>query len=333
MSKVLVTGGSGFIGTNLIEFLCNTGHQVCNIDIAPPLCENQLPHWKKCNILDLNTLSQEFLDFSPDVIVHLAARTDTESSILSDYDANITGTKNIIEAARKLQTLKRLIITSTQYVYKSASFPFPASDTTFEPHTVYGQSKVLTEKLTRESGLNCCWTIIRPANIWGPWHLRYPKELWKVIGKGYYVHPSKKPVIRTYGYVKNVVYQIQQIFSADEAFVNHKTFYVGDLPCDSFTWLNEISIQLNQKNILRVPAAFIGVPALLGDLLKKFGIKSPIHSTRYKNMIEDYYAPTNATVSLFGASHPNLSENVKETIDWISSYYSPIDKFWKSKIP
>ena len=107
-------------------------------------------------------------------------------------------------------SVERVIITSSQFV--CAPGRLPENDTDYFPETVYGQSKVVTEKLTREANLPCCWTIIRPTNIWGPWHMRYRREFWRVVERGLYVHPGREPVIRCYGYVKNVAHQIRKIF-------------------------------------------------------------------------------------------------------------------------
>ena len=83
--------------------------------------------------------------------------------------------------------------------------------------------------------------------------MRYPNELWKYIAKGMYVHPSKKPVIRTYAYVKNLVQQLDAIINAPSELSDQKTYYLGDMPIDSYVWLNALSVELTGKNIKRIP--------------------------------------------------------------------------------
>jgi len=207
----------------------------------------------------------------------------------------------------------------------------PTSDTDYSPHTIYGQSKVITEQLTRESKLKCCWTIVRPSNIWGPWHLRYPVQLWKIIDKGLYIHPCSHPVIRTYGYVKNITYQLLKIVQADTSVVANQTYYLGDIPIDSYDWLNAISKNLTGKEIRRVPSFLFTIPAAVGDVLLKFGIPSPLYTARFKNMIEDYPAPTDKTVNLFGVSNLSLDDNIEETVKWIKSEGKEFFDYWKNK--
>lgn len=329
--KVLVTGGSGFIGTNLIDLLLAHGYAICNFDKAPPHKEGHAQFWHEGNLLNVSDIEKVLAMFQPAVVIHLAARTDTLSDKLEDYIENTQGTENLIRCLEREDALSKVIITSTQYVYKSEKQALPAHDTDYVPYTAYGQSKVITEQLTRESSLKCCWTIVRPANIWGPWHMRYPIELWKIIDRGWYVHPSRRPVIRTYGYVGNVIHQILQIVQADVSRVSGGTFYLGDSPIDSYTWLNAISKCLTGKSVKRIPSYLFILPALAGDVLRKLGLPSPLYSARFRNMIEDYPAPTQVTEAEFGIAHPDLVENVEETIRWINAEGRDWFIYWKDK--
>ena len=76
-----------------------------------------------------------------------------------------------MSAIRSYYAIERAIIASTQYV--AGPSRLPKDDEDYFPHTVYGQSKVVTEQLTRAANLACAWTLVRPTNIWGPWHMRY----------------------------------------------------------------------------------------------------------------------------------------------------------------
>jgi nucleoside-diphosphate-sugar epimerase len=330
--RILITGGSGFIGTNLIDKLIEEQWIVLNIDIKRPLNEKHLSWWRNVDILDFEHLNKVIDEFKPEIIIHLAARTDTESENLDDYKVNTEGTLNLVRIIEQSSFVKRFVNTSTQYVYKSKTKPFADSNNEFNPHTVYGISKKIAEEYTFNSNINCIWTIVRPVNIWGPWHMRYPNELWQLIDRGLYFHTTTKQVVRTYGYVKNVVHQLYQIILAPKDKVDKKVFYLGDLPIDSYEWINCFAKVLNGRKILRIPKIFFFPIAIVGDLIIKAGFSFPIYSVRLRNMIEDYYAPTNVTICEFGISHPNLEDNVKETVSWITGEGVRYFQYWQRKV-
>jgi len=102
--KILMTGSSGFIGTHLTQRLENN---------------YELYHLKN-DLLDFKEVEKEILDQKPDVIVHLAARTEVEKSFyeqLTFSQINYVGTVNLIEAACKLDVMPYFVFASTMEVY------------------------------------------------------------------------------------------------------------------------------------------------------------------------------------------------------------------------
>lgn len=326
---ILITGGSGFIGTNMIEFLEEKGfHSIINYDKSKPVKPNQEKYWVEGNIMNESYFEEILKKYQVDTVIHLAARTDTLSDNLEDYKENHEGTQHILNVLQKYK-IKRLIVASTQYVYKSTESYMPLNNKDFKPHTVYGQSKVLTEQYLHSADLKCIWTIVRPTNIWGPWHMRYPIELWKIIDQGIYFHPVSHPVIRTYGYVKNIVHQIYQMLVADAESVDRETFYIGDVSIDSYSWINEFSLQLNGNKVKRLPTFVFSLAAKSGDVLRKFKIPFPLYSKRFQNMVEDYPAPTESTIELFGQAEASLQQNVEETVNWLKTDGKNYFEYWK----
>lgn len=330
--KIAITGGSGFIGSNFIDLLLsNNITNFINIDKQKPNNHNHDQYWLDANILDTEKLQSIFNEYKPTHIIHLAARTDTASERIEDYYDNTEGTKSLITVIENTPSVYYSIITSTQYVYKSHSKMFPNSDDHFEPHTAYGLSKKLTEEYTRNSKMRSAWTIIRPTNVWGPWHMRYPNELWKIIDKGLYFHPGKEDPIKSYAYVKNVVHQMYKMLLSPIEFVNKQVYYVGDSPINSKKWLDVFSIELTGKTVRIVPKSFLYMLSLMGTSLNKMGIRFPLSVLRYKNMIDNYDTPMKKTIDKFGLSHPNLEDNVKETIQWVKNEGKHFFPYWNNR--
>ena len=319
IEKWLITGGSGFIGTNLVENLIkNNMINFINIDKNNPPVKSHRKYWKECNILDEITLNMYFKDFSPTHVLHLAARTDTDCNSIEDYKDNTIGTVNVLNAIKNTPSITRAIFTSTQYVYRPGN-KVPKHDEDYDPHTTYGESKVLNEIAIRQFDTRCVWTIIRPTNIWGPWHLRYRDEFLKIMFQGRYLHPGSHPVIRSYGYVGNVVHQIYKILHAPEKLVHRQVYYVGDPPLRLIDWVNSFSQKVHGKNVRIIPRIFVRGIALLGDFFKLIGITFPITTSRYVSMTQDYLTPMDKTIDNFGPSLFSLEAGVSETINWLKS--------------
>ena len=323
--RILITGGSGFIGTNLIEALIHSSHTLLNIDNAKPKIDTHLKYWKECDILNLTKVMEMFQEFNPEVIIHLAARTDTDPNTkLSDYVVNTQGSANVLKAINGTSSIKLSILKSTQFVNQYNGVP--KHDQEYAPHTVYGESKVIMEKEIRASNLKCTWTIIRPTNIWGPWHIRYPYEFWKIVRKGLYVHPGNSPVIRSYGYVGNVVEQIISIINAHPDKINRQVFYVGDDPIDVYDWVNGFSINQIGKPVKVIPRFFLRALGIVGDVLFFFKIKFPITSSRYKSMTHSNSVSMQKTFDVLGQPKYSLQQGIDETVRWMKQYFPELIK-------
>ena len=314
--KILITGGSGFIGTNLIAYYLERGEEVLNIDSKSPRNKEHDLYWRECDIRDYETLHRIVRDFKPEYILHMAATTGLDGKNIDDYSSNTVGVENIIRLSRELKGIRKTIYTSTMLVCKAGYYP--SSDHDYCATTLYGESKIKGELAVRNEGSDLNWTIIRPTSIWGPWFGRTYRDFFVSIYKGRYFNFAGGMCTKTYGYIGNVVYQIDSILS-DET-TNGKTLYVGDyVPTRINEWADEIASEFGRK-VYAVPRVMVRLGAFTGDVLKLAGIRFPLNSFRFSNMTTDNILDLSSTALTAPKTKFSRSEGNRQTIEWMREH-------------
>ncbi len=314
MQRVLITGGSGFIGTNLVASALDRRDAVLNLDVAPPRNPAHAAHWRELDVRDGGALRAAVRRFAPDTVFHLAARTDLKGRGAADYDANTLGTRNLVDAARGV---RRVVLASSMLVCELGYLP--RHDRDFRPTTAYGRSKADGEEIVRREGEGLAWTIVRPTSIWGPWFAAPYRDFFAAIARGRYFHPRGRRIERTYGYVGNVVHQLDAIARAPEAQVRGRVFYVADYePVEIGAWGERIRAALSAPRIRTLPVPLLRAGALAGDLLDRVGLKAPLTSFRLKNLLTHAVYDLEPTRAVCGACPFDLAEGVRRTAEWLT---------------
>lgn len=181
MTKVLVTGGEGFIGSHLIDSLVRDGYQVCStcnytfnsdlgwINNLPKEIQSEI-EIAKGDIRDSGFVNQ--IVSKKEIVFHLAALIGIPYSYVAPYsyvDTNIKGTLNILEAAKNSKC-QRIIVTSTSEVYGSAQTKPIDENHPLVGQSPYSASKIAADALATSYNLSFDTpiTIIRPFNTYGP---------------------------------------------------------------------------------------------------------------------------------------------------------------------
>jgi nucleoside-diphosphate-sugar epimerase len=320
MGRILITGGSGFIGTNLIDSYLRDGWEVRNLDLVEPRKIDHVVLWERVDVRDAAALSQAVCDFRPTLVVHLAARTDLDGANLQAYDTNLAGVENLLAAVRAAGTAERLMVASSRYVHCNEYSPRREDD--YSPFTLYGESKVRTERIVRASNLEIPWTLIRPTSIWGPWFRIPYRTFFDTVRLGLYMHPEGARIRKAYGYVGNVVHQMRAMLHAPADQIGRRTFYVSDDgPMDVLEFAQLIQQAFHAPPVRQAPTALLHGLARVGDGMKRVGFKNPpLTSFRLKNLLTNMDFDLSATTQVAGPAPFSLRLGVEQTVEWMKAH-------------
>ena len=155
-NKVLLTGGTGFIGTKFLEKYSNEK------DFEISVLKEKIEDVK---------IIQKIERINPDVVIHLAALSGLKNCELNRekaFEVNVIGTENIVKGCIKNNS--RLIFLSSREVYGSTVIKKSDEKDELDPINVYGQTKMKAEKIIQKYGekKNLDYTILRLTNVYGP---------------------------------------------------------------------------------------------------------------------------------------------------------------------
>jgi len=168
--RILITGGAGCLGSNLIEHWLPKGHQIQVIDNFATGKREVVPKVQGLTVTEGDVANEELVNktfdsFRPDLVVHAAAAYKDPDNWIEDARTNVIGSANVARASKKFGA-KRLINFQTALCYgRPKQLPIPADHPT-APFTSYGITKTAGEQLMLVSGLPTL--SLRIANVTGP---------------------------------------------------------------------------------------------------------------------------------------------------------------------
>lgn len=161
MTKVLVTGGSGFFGQGIMKAFAANG-----FDVVGTSTKSNGGRLIGCDIVDFDAVKTAVDDSDPDIIIHSAALSSVTSGKPIDYyTVNVVGTENVLRAASSRK--RRVVLVSTAGVYGNQTTDVLTEDLSPAPVHHYGISKFACERLAVIHGAALDITIVRPFNIIG----------------------------------------------------------------------------------------------------------------------------------------------------------------------
>lgn len=292
MKKLLITGHNGFIGTNLVESLVGK-YELFGVSL------NKLP--QKVNQIkkNINKLKVEDLPKNISSIIHLAAITDVEycqRNPIDCFHANVNGTQNILEIARKINA--NFLYLSTNHVYGPPKILPIREDHVKNPDSIYATSKLLGEIIcqtyAKNFGVNV--SVLRLFSVYGKnsaEHLVTTKIISQILNNSSIQLGNLFPK-RDFIYIDDVINAIKLVLTKTR---NYNEFNVGT--GKSYSILE------------------------LCNILKKIsGSQIPIISSKSKSRkkeINNVYANSNKLKKLGWSPHYTIEGGLKATFDWAVS--------------
>ncbi len=287
--NILITGGSGFIGTHLINFLLKEypEAEILNIDIQNSSISNRRLNTTLKDIRTADVANFDIKD-SFDICIHLAALCKEPGFEWEEYfETNHLGTVNILNLCEKLG-IENIIFASTMMVYKAGEIQKIEGDIT-APDTAYGISKLLAEKdleRWRDQKVNRSLKIIRPAVVFGENENANFTRLFHSLKSGFFPFVGKSSTVKANIYVKEVVLFIQFL-------INEKPQV--DIFNLAFPENNEMKKIINDfKKVFNfrpvtpvLPYELLLFVSYFTELLNGIGLKNSIHHRRIQKL---YYS-------------------------------------------
>jgi len=312
--KVLITGGSGFVGSNLINVLKrDKTKEILSID-------KKNSHWhdeitKQVNIVDENAM--EKIDFVADTIIHLAAEHRDDVYPKSLYDeVNVRGTEHIIRYAEAQQS-KTIIFFSSVAVYGFAKVGTGECDKV-NPFNDYGRTKWVAEQKLRK------WyesapherklIIVRPTVIFGPRNRGNFFNLINQINNNKFLMVGAGNNKKSLAYIGNIIEFVSYCITLPAG--NSYLYNYVDQPESDMNHIIETIYRGLNKSIpsIRIPYFVAYAGAMLFDITAKFTRKNfPISCIRIKKFCANTSFNTSLAETGFKAPY-SVEDAIIETV-------------------
>jgi nucleoside-diphosphate-sugar epimerase len=217
---ILITGSSGFVGTNVTKYFVDKKNQVAGLDLSSPYANfsKDLFTFRRCDLTDRDSVFKAFEELSPRYVIHLAFVTHRKA-IYEEFldDAKIT--LSMLEASLK-SGVERFILMSSSTVYGLRTIDRPVNEEEkLNPKGTYGKAKLVAELMAKQywETENLPITIFRGFEIYGP-NLTIPSIVRKLLDKAV----NKEPLqLYCYGKQKTDFTYVEDLCQAMDIVLNN----------------------------------------------------------------------------------------------------------------
>lgn len=330
MTKYLVTGGAGFIGSHMVKYLYEKGLNVTAADIREP---DYLKDYPRVRFLRSDLTDEKNLENivqGIDVVFHTAAIFNffVKKDVL--YNVNVKGTETLCKAARK-KDVQKIVNWSSGAIYGDVYGNIRVKEY-FQPYPKgnYCESKWLGELKAFEhhgkDGLDV--TSIRPAAVYGPGSTYGDAQALHLLKTGIFcIKPGLKYTISSHVHVDDVVraaYFLSKKRTKKARKASDIAYNVSDdVPTDNHKLIEKAAKLIEDKGLIgfydvKVPGMAIKFFAQLSEKFARATKTKPLFEVEGVGLLLDGHAMHNEKIKSLGFKflHPNLLDGLGKVIEW-----------------
>ncbi len=315
MSRILLTGGSGFIGTHFHSVI--PAPEIINLDLNPPAIGTNATYIQG-DIRQENDVRNAVKNNNIDLILSLAAKHHDFGVGHDEYfDTNEEGTAVICKVASE-NNIKRIIFFSSVAVYGIRS-EISNEQMSPQPDSPYGASKLAGEKVLEKWAAEDAQRsvlIIRPTVVFGPYNMANMRNLIKQIDSGLYFHLGSASNVKSIAYVENLV--AATLFLKEKMAPGVTVYNYADEPQLTTRQIaTAISEALGTRIKLTVPKTIgimFGLP--FDIIIKLTGKNLPISTSRIKKLgTQTYHSAEKIFKAGFKPEYSTV-DGLKKMVEW-----------------
>lgn len=314
-----VTGANGFVGSHLVDYLLELGQEVHAI--VRPTSNLQWLEGKpvvlhQCGLGEVEALRQAFQ--GAHYIYHIAGvvKVPTEADFMR---GNVTMTEHVLEAAKDLPTLRRVLVTSSMAATGYAPLGGSVNEEDpLRPIEPYGNSKVAQEEAAwryAEQGVPV--TIVRPPGVYGPRDTEI-FAFFKAIQGGISAIMGMTPKEMSLIHVRDLVQGMH--LAATKEVAQSQVYFLGSTECYNWKQLGDVASKvMNKRTItLRIPHFIIFFLGFLGQIAERLGMDVALNRDRaYRITRPSWYCSSDKAVRELGFRQTvPIEEGFRQTVDW-----------------
>ncbi len=317
--KILVTGATGFVGSNIACALLKQGYQVKAL-VRKTSNTKRLKRKKVTlvygDILERKTLRVATNDV--DIVIHAAGVLGGFRITVDELRLiHVQGTRNLLEAARDSGVKRFILISSIAAV---GAVEFIADEKAISrPGTSYDKAKNEGEKLVkrfcRKEKIN--YTIIRPGFVYGAYEMKKKAKLFQLIQNQKFFIVGSGRNLMSFVYTENLNHGILLALTKKEAINN--TYIISDKrPYEMNEFINTIATQLKVRKPLHIPRLIAYIMAIILELIALISKKEPLLSReRINNLTSSFgFSIKKAQQELGYEPQFDLEQGIAKTIAW-----------------